>query len=638
MDSLLLPYEMIMLVLSKLPQNDLALAGRLTCSEAARKYKDVRFRLSQPLHLHLLEPFEPLIQSRMAALTFRQKLGLLAVAAASGCEANMAAAWELLRPNLHPELLPANAAAEAPGFGFSYHISENENAGRVACERGHPHLVKWMLDHGCLLEPCDTLIAATQHCSLDALRGIWELLRPLLDLDESCQGVLQVAAASATGDVLDKVAWVLEAGAGSCTLNSRVAAAAIYGVARFSGLGEEDIVGVVLTQLAWLQERGCPLTGALPLETAMRLPGSAALRVAEWLQAEGQEQQQQGQNPDGEQGSNNLALLQPKAACELVAAVVGAHSSPGSGDSVAKLRWLQGRGMPLPERVLSIVARAGDLDAVCYLCEEHDMLLTDEVFEAAARSGSMPLLKWLHTSGCPMIGLTYVAAAECGSLEVVQWLLQEAGCPMGDGAECLFGMMVRDWASEEVGRWSSVHPLSRTWGLGEDTDLLVLVRLLVEAGCTARNVLKEAAERGDMRLVRFLVEDLKRPVGRHEVAAAARSGCFDLVRYMLEANGGLPQPFRCTPKDVYAAAAANGDLGTLLELRRLEMPWGCGTLQEAVLDRTPLPVLRWMVQQGMPAGVREVGEVLRIVVEPDGFIRRVGYGVLEWLQELAGEG
>lgn len=173
---------LLCLVLEYLPHNDIAIAGRLTSQDAARHFSSANYRtarLSRSLTPHAAQSFQLHTQPLMRNLTFRKKLGLLAVAAASGSEANMAVAWSLLRPHLFPELLPSQSALGTPALRDLPYSTICGDAGRVACERGHPYLVHWMVQHGCPLSPTPALEAAARHCDLGTLRELWQLLRPL---------------------------------------------------------------------------------------------------------------------------------------------------------------------------------------------------------------------------------------------------------------------------------------------------------------------------------------------------------------------------------------------------------------------------------------------------------------------------
>ena len=53
----------------------------------------------------------------------------------------------------------------------------------------------------------------------------------------------------------------------------------------------------------------------------------------------------------------------------------------------------------------------------------------------AARGGHLEVLKWLHSTGCPLDYATCYAAAEGGHLAVLQWLHSQ-GCPWGSTNVC----------------------------------------------------------------------------------------------------------------------------------------------------------------------------------------------------------
>lgn len=64
------------------------------------------------------------------------------------------------------------------------------------------------------------------------------------------------------------------------------------------------------------------------------------------------------------------------------------------------------------------------------------LLLCAEVFSAAARSGSWPLMQWLRSRGCAWGPNVAASAAAAGCGEQLEWLAAE-GCPLGvRGAAC----------------------------------------------------------------------------------------------------------------------------------------------------------------------------------------------------------
>lgn len=88
-------------------------------------------------------------------------------------------------------------------------------------------------------------------------------------------------------------------------------------------------------------------------------------------------------------------------------------------------------------------------------------------------------------------------------------------------------------------------------------------------------------------------------------AAAVTPGCAATLEGVV-GLGGLAAFIDEHGSGWYAAAAKNGDPGTMECLRRLGMPLGEGVLGAAVKQGAPLCALEWLVEQGAPWGVWEV--------------------------------
>ncbi len=120
----------------------------------------------------------------------------------------------------------------------------------------------------------------------------------------------------------------------------------------------------------------------------------------------------------------------------------GAASRAASRGNVDALRELHARGCPIPSYALREAAEAGHLLTVSWLADlfthqqqqqqqqEEEAVLTADVFAAAAESGSLELMQWLAARGCPMDAEAFTAAAHAGSQEQLEWLVEQ-GCPMG---------------------------------------------------------------------------------------------------------------------------------------------------------------------------------------------------------------
>ncbi len=132
------PRDLLFRILALLAPNDLALSGRLACKDAAQHFQRPQHCtafLGQPLPSHVSALVSSSLSSvptpttaatatesfpdasswfltsteeALRQLTFRRKLLLLSRATASGCEANVELACQLLQPHVFPEVLQSN--------------------------------------------------------------------------------------------------------------------------------------------------------------------------------------------------------------------------------------------------------------------------------------------------------------------------------------------------------------------------------------------------------------------------------------------------------------------------------------------------------------------------------------------------
>ncbi len=578
------------------------LAGCLVSRDAWERFGSLTASFSLPLPAQVLDPAWQLhLQQALKQLTFRRKLRILPAAASSGSEFNLEVAWGLLRPGLFPELLtPPQVHEQRP---FYQHTAVVRDAGTTAVQSGHAHLLPWLVQHGCPLDRRSTLAAAVQHCDLAGLQQVWELLggitRPTDRLQWSPWYKIATAAGRSAAASTAKLSWLLSmAGEGPQGSEEegyrrRLLAAAAAGAAASGNM----------TVLQWLQQQGMDLRsehdesfrwleGAAPWWAAL----TAALQqghvaVADWLVDEagcplrqaGEQQQMSDAHTDVWRG----------AACN---------------GSVEAMRWLLRRGVPVHAEALEAAAVAGGLKAVQFLHRECGLQLTEGVFRAAAGSRSMATATWLLQAGCPMSPDAYRRAALVGDVVMVRWLVQEAGCPLGQDTvlDC-----VKNWPRDRA-----------------NSDLEQALRVLVGAGGllpppSATPCLDEAAARGDLPLLRYLHEELGWEFGRGTLAAAARGGCAAVLEWLVgagcvagESQGEAGEGHG--KNDPYVSAGRGGDLATLSCLRHLGVPWGAGAYWGPV--RGPvlrsgevlMPVLRWLVEQGAPWYRRVVEQELCI--------------------------
>ncbi len=257
-----LPPELRLRALSFLPPNELALSGRLSSKDAAQRFSEPHHRtarLRQRLSGHavtatttrVVEVDGEVVEGDMAAavvqhaaraakqLNFRHKLCLALTAAASGYEANVEFALQLLQPNVFPELLHTDFYMDALPEGRCYWqdagfpLSPIMDLGSAAVTSGLAHLLPSLVQR-CpgLLDPCATLGAAARHCDLAGLQAAWEAVGQQLltsfalpqrngfaacvptpmeqrnGVRSTWWRVMAAAASSSTHDAIAKMGWV----------------------------------------------------------------------------------------------------------------------------------------------------------------------------------------------------------------------------------------------------------------------------------------------------------------------------------------------------------------------------------------------------------------------------------------------
>ncbi len=555
-----LPPALQLHILSLLPPNDCALSGRLVSPDAAAALTGpdhCTASLSQPLPPHAVPWAVEAGQQHVRQLPFRHKLQLLCTAAASGSEVNLEVALALLQPSVCHEMLQR---------GKNYNGAD---PGAAAIKAGHPQLLAWLL-HYCpnLLRTDGLLPTAARYCNTEGLQAAWRLLKCYSHL--LGQSVLDAAAESATPDAVAKMEWVLAtAEEVTCSLQDSTAEAA----ARSKDLG----------RLHWLRDRGCPMGGFPAVEAAL---AHADLAVAQWLVVEA--------------GCELPAVGTSRWTPLLLAAATTAT------DGAEKLTWLQELGAPqvdgnarLADSLLRAVLAGGQVEVLRVIPGLWTPDVQQKVQEhmVLAPPIGIPVATYLHDGGFVFGHREYTNASCNGDIAMVRWLANEAGVSAGGLYLPLF-----------IGLWPNSRPQ-------DSRDLLEAVQLLVgEAGCTDRNakdVVCTAAERGDLALVHYLLQQLPGYQPSEDVlAVATHGGCEALLEWLAENvnsfGGGGISPYYAAAINVnrkYSDAALRGDRGTLTALRRLGVPWGAeDVVVRAVKRECPMPAVRWMVEQGAPLG------------------------------------
>ncbi len=612
-----LPADLHLYILALLPPHDLALAGRLACRQAAQRFgsrpHDRTARLSQPLPGHTAVATWCVEGARaaMAQLSLRQKLLLLSTAAASGCEANVEFAWQLLQPHVFPELLHTDHYHELLMQNVSHHLrAAVPNVGPAAVASGLANLLP-SLQQRCpgLLDPGRTLEVAARHCDLAGLQTAWEVVgqrllsslqpngaQPAPDQQAGVQGLwrrtMAAAASSAGPDATAKMEWALVKGRSGSSSHVPVPVPEVWGAAAASGN---------LGRVRWLHEHGLGLSARDALKAALL---HADLGTIHRLEEQG------GYLPAAGEAvwTDSYGALVRKAAA-------------AARDSAAKLRWLAGRrgpavfGTSAYEDAAREAARHGNLEALQLIVEQYSeqnnvadtsaavAALPQFVLLSAAASGSVPTLAWLWQAGSALDASCYLHAAKQGSLPVVRWLL-EAGCPRGNN--CM---------SKVVGVW----PHSST--PAESGLLAEAVGLLAAAGWPLHedfgHPLDVVTTNGHPWAIVHALVELHQPhahgVPFYALAYAAHTGCEATLEALLGMGvlqGGMPgvssAQLAILPRHWYAFAVCNGDRGTLQCLRRLGVPLERSLVVRLALEEPPAPVpaaaLAWVEGQQEPQG------------------------------------
>ncbi len=624
-----LPSELRLRVLSLLPPNELALGGRLACKDAAERF-------SQPHHrtVHLNQQLPPYFDTCLKAFLrhwpLRHVLWLLVGSPRCGREEGVEAVWRAVQPHLFLELLRIDhylkllhQDAASPG----QNAAMKDDIGSAAVAGGLAHLLP-SLAQRCpgLLDPGRTLEAAARHCDLAGLQAAWELLWGRIEEEEPklppelpqgcsygvamalghtrglwfekvrgiCRRMMAAAAASSTPDATAKMEWVRSQGRSIHGDPRALRYADVWGAAAASG---------DLSRMQWLSDRGFQAGTDMALWMVLK---HADVSFVHRLEIE-----------DGEAGEGRYLPRAGDAAWGSKATLCAAASSPK--DSAAKLQWLAGRGAVLgsPPAIVT-AAKHGNLEALQLLLRAGRaqppagagpdvgfQAVLGDALAAAVESGSVPTASWLiDAMGCTLQPQHYKAAFQRGDLPMLTWLLQ-AGCPRVGLTLC-----------DVLRAWPSTCPA--------DSEALVeALRLLAAAGWPAlggddEHPLMAVACKGHSwalwcAVVKLLpLSDAPPDLLRQALTGAARAG-FGAMLEALVGLGGLGLDGRDggdSAAACYAAAARNGDLGTLECLRRLGAPLAEGAMAAALRVGAPLCALQRLVEQGAVLGMPEAHGVL----------------------------
>ncbi len=612
-----LPTPLMMHVLSFLPQNDLACSGRAAFKEAwlqLREPHQCTASMRHPLPPHVAAEWAAWAQPAQEALCqlpFNLKVRLLSTAASSGCETNLAVAWELVRPCLFLDVPDSSKPyldlfKEHPGGYQERSPVAVPNPGTAAARAGHPELIPWLVRHGCPVDLKLAVAEVAEHCNLGQLQEAVAFVQGRdgeAAVKQCCVFALRGAAACRDHqEALAKVEW-------------------LHGVAG-TGLGsfvaEATAAAGNLRLLQWLRGKGCQVAGRSVLAEALQ---HADLGVVQWLVDEAGVQlpssRSRSERDDGL--TDTWAGL-----CKAAAA---------SGD-VAKLRWLQAWGGTLHKGALCAAAKGGHLGVVRYLHEECGQRIRSnpDVFFDSVMSGRIEVVCYLLNRGHRMRHdndmESYVGAAERGDVDMIRWLLEEAECPRHDDGETFED----DGADSIIRNWDYGNPASAR-------RCVEVVRFMYEYDEEMprdTDTLDTAASKGDLELVRYLHEEEGISFSAQTLACAAEGGCEALLEWLVVEGCPVPGPDNIhEARDPYVRACWAYQRSTLVCLRRLGVPWHSDGLARVISAKpwsedVRVPMLQWLVQEGgVPVGPEALGKALAAAEK-----QRVGREVVAWLQGL----
>ncbi len=587
-----LPTELFLRVLELLPPNEQALSGRLACKDAARRLSTPRHRTvrcGQPLPEHAAD--EGWQRQLSHQLPFRHKLQLLSTSAVSGCEANVRLAWAVLQPCLFPDMVSEPGGTSQYPYGANPDV---DDPGTAAAKAGHTHMISWLVAHGCPLRRIRTLHAAALHSGLEVLQAVWGLLPEpdgvaLAHVHSQVANLAGSAARSRTPDAWAKVCWLLDRY--RATLSTGYLTNVLVSAAE---AGRFDLV-----RHLYDMQHGQDLNNFQGRDILQSALQHADLAAADWLVDE-------------------AGVVLPTGWVDTQAYWL--WQAAARGGRADALRWLVDRGVPPHQSALAPALKTGRLDCLRILLEECGLQEEPWVPYDAVRSGNMDTVAWLWQRRrlVPSPRL-YTAAGTCGSVAMVEWLMQQVGCPVD-----------QDTALSVLCKWPCSRPTSSSTsggGSGDSSDggrddgsagaagggamgLLRALQLLAEGGCPLGRLdhiaMVQVAKHGDMDLAQWVVQQagagrwpqhaMQCIVEHWPEGGAPGSRLCDAVRMVLEAGSSpgscreVRQAARRADLEVVRLLHGQGQLRLEPEVWVAAAEGGC----EAVLE--------WLAAEGCRVG------------------------------------
>ncbi|KXZ42879.1 hypothetical protein GPECTOR_113g291 [Gonium pectorale] len=523
-----------------LPRNEVACSLRVVDKATVAMLRMPEFmtvRLSEPVPHHAFT-WRWGCPGAMRELTFRGRRKVLRLTAASGATTNLAFAARAARCRLTYDVVYAAGKAGQPGscalleglgcdMGGALHgaaagghlsLWEELMAGwtgakrsplldiREAARAGHAQVLERMVqryrEHAPLRPRSDgvwdLVCAVAEGCDLATLRRFFvELLDPDGDWDD-----LELWEGDDELWIEEARVMMVEAAARSHTPDWRA-------------------------KLEWLESRGFPQTWEAFTSAAER---PDALERFAWLAQRGYPRRPEVDgDDDGYAASLRAAAATGNSAAILFLAdgmpadvkfalVWGAAARQGH---LHVLQALHAAGRCVGAcGAARVAARSGHLHVLAWLVEAPDLgvQLDEELFHAAATSGSVELLAWLHERGCPWDSTSFRGAVISGCEAALEWLA-ERGCPMpDDGFPFAYAVREEDFATLECLRrlgcpWGRTGHVFNECCEAHNGNRIAMLSWLLASGCPID--WPAAVERATMAVTEAAAQVAKDPTSVH---------------------------------------------------------------------------------------------------------------------------
>ena len=258
--------------------------------------------------------------------------------------------------------------------------------------------------------------------------------------------------------------------------------------------------------------------------------------------------------------------------------------------SMAMLRWSVERGLQISGLSAShtaAAARSGHLDVLKYL-HENGCPWDKSTCERAAIGGHLNVLKYAHENGCPWDEETCRNAAWGGHLDVLKYA-HENGCPW-DERTCLWAALrghlnVLKYAHENGCPWNEW-----TCGVAARGGHLDVLKYLHENGCPwDETTCREAAEGGYLDVLKYAHEH-GCPWDEFTCYCAAMEGHLDVLKYAHK--NGCPWD-----EETCWQAAEGGHLDVLKYARHNGCPWDRSWCRICASEEGHMHIVAWIDAQ-----------------------------------------